>query len=333
MPNPRTPDPRRGRRSTLTAAGTALALAAVVGCGGADATGDTEEDTAGGGEQLEIENCGETYTYTETPQRVVTTGVMAAEMMLALGLEDHIAGTVGATEIDEEYAEEFEELHVIAEDSFPPPSREVVYEADPDMVLSTYPDEYGEDALGDRGELAEDGVNSYLFAGNCGDGHEATMADTYTDLENLGEIFEVSDRAAELTEEMQDQIAAVEPAEGDPDVFILGGGTDQPATVSAHNLVDALVTEAGGTNIFPEVTSYSEVSWEEVVDRNPDVILIEDQMFEPADDAIDYMTSSDALSDVTAVAEEHFVVVGVNDVQPGTRMADTYAEIAAGLEQ
>lgn len=341
------------RTSTATAtaavpawlrAGSALAgLALLAACGSASSSDSSSASTATeetpAYQPVEITNCGDTYRFEEMPERVVASSTIAAELVLALGRGERLAGTVAATDIVEEYAAELEGVPVIAESAFPPPSKEVVYQADPDFVVSGYPDDYGPEAMGDRAALRTDGVNSYLASGNCGQGHKATIEDTFHDIVQLGAVFDAEERAGELVAELRARVEAVEPAapedgsgSGEPvRVFDLGGGTEQPFTSGSHALVDDLIARAGGENIFPEVTSFAQVNWEDVIDRDPEAILIEDQAFEPADAAIAYLTSNPALAEVTAVRDERFIVIPVNDTQPGIRVARALEAIAAGL--
>lgn len=313
-------------RTAAFASALALCLS-LAACGG---SGEETADAAAPAEPVKIENCGVAYTFAEAPERVVTSSTVATEVILALGLKDRLAGTVAAKDIMPEYASGLEGVKVIAESAFPPPSKEVVYSANPDFVVSGYPDDYGDKAMGDRAVLRKEGVNTYLLAANC-PGHDAKVDDVYTDITALGKVFGVEQAAADLVAELKGGTEAVEPVDGGPKVFDYAGGRDKPATAGSAALIDDLIARAGGENIFPDVTSYKQVSWEEVVKRNPDVIVVEDQAFEPADEAIEFMKSFGPLKDVTAVKEDRFVVIPVNDTQPGVRGARALKTLVEGF--
>ncbi|RAY16809.1 hypothetical protein DPM19_01180 [Actinomadura craniellae] len=298
----------------------------VAGCGGAEDTTTAGPSAA----PVTVENCGVSYRYAKTPERVVTSSTVATEVMLALGLKGRLAGTVAAKDIVPEYAGDLRGVKVIAEKAFPPPSKEVVYSVNPDMVVSGYPDDYGPKAMGDRAALQREGVNTHLLSANC-PGRKAKVEDVYADVRALGKVFGVPGRAEELVRRLQGEVGAVRPASGAPKVFDYAGGKAKPATAGSAALVDDLIRRAGGTNIFPEVTSYKQVSWEEVVKRNPDAILVEDQVFEPAAQAIAFMKSYGPLKDVTAVKENRFIIVPVNDTQPGVRSGRALKTITEGL--
>lgn len=314
------------KRTAAVTSALVLSLS-LTACGG---TGEGTAGPASSAAPVRVDNCGASYTFAKAPERIVTSSTVATEVVLALGLKDRLAGTVAAKDIVPEYAPGLAGVKVIAESAFPPPSKEVVYAANPDLVVSGYPDDYGDKAMGDRDVLRQEGVNSYLLSANC-PGHDAKVEDVYADITNLGEIFGVQDAAADLVAELKAENEAVAGAPGAPAVFDYAGGKDKPATAGSAALIDDLITRAGGTNIFPEVTSYKQVSWEEVVRRDPDVIVVEDQAFEPADAAIAFMRSFAPLKGVTAVKENRFVVIPVNDTQPGVRSGRALRTLADGF--
>ncbi|TDB76956.1 ABC transporter substrate-binding protein [Micromonospora sp. KC723] len=312
-------------RRTLIAGALSFTL---VACGGP--AGSTTATAGDASAAKTVTNCGQQYTFRQTPQRIVTSSTPATEIVLALGRRDRLVGTVAPGELLPEYAAGLQGVTIIAKKAFPPPSKETVLAVRPELVVSAYPDDYGPKALGDRAKLAEEGVNSYLLSGAC-PGHKATVEDTYADLKNLGELFGVPDTAEAVVTKLRGEVDAVKPVSGDPKVFVYSGGKEKPTTPGAHSLVDDLLRRAGATNAFPEVTGYGQVNWEELVKRNPDAILIEDQAFEPADAAIAFLTSYPPIQGVTAVQQRRFIVVPVNDNQPGLRAGRALRTIVAGL--
>lgn len=310
------------------------ALLAITACGQAGTSPRAAQEEAAGrpsqAAPLQVTNCGTTYRFDAPPRRIITSSTIATEIVLALGARDRLVGTVAPGELLPEIAPEFKGVNVIAKSAFPPPSKETVFAADPDLVISGYGDDYGPKALGDRAQLRAEGVNSYLLSGNC-PGHKATIEDTYTDIRELGRILGAQAKAEELVAELKAQVDAVKPVGGTPTVFDYAGGLDKPATAGSHGLIDELIRRAGGENVFPEVTSYSQISWEELVKRDPDAIVVEDQAFEPAGKAIEFLTSYEPIKDVTAIKEKRFIVIPVNDTQPGLRMGRALRTLAAGL--
>ncbi len=60
-------------------------------------------------------------------------------------------------------------------------------------------------------------------------------------------------------------------------VFVYDSGTEKPFTSGRFGIPTAMIEAAGGINIMEDVEkSWTEVSWEPVIDRNPEVIVIVD---------------------------------------------------------
>ncbi|GIH94681.1 ABC transporter substrate-binding protein [Planobispora siamensis] len=316
------------RAALALLAGTAVLAA---GCGGGEApTAAAQVPARTSAAPVEVSNCGATYRFDGPPQRVVTSSTIATEIVLALGARDRLAGAVAPGELLPEVAPAFDGVNIIAKSAFPPPSKETVFAAGPDFVVSGYGDDYGPKALGDRALLREEGVNSYLLSGNC-PGRKATVEDTYTDIRELGRILGAEAKAGELVTKLKTEVESVLPVSGTPKVFDYAGGLEKPSTAGSNGLIDDLIRRAGGENVFPEVTSYAQISWEELVKRDPDAIVVEDQAFEPADKAIAFLTSYEPIKNVTAIKEKRFIVIPVNDTQPGLRSGRALKTLVAGL--
>src|SRR5699024_2101774 len=131
------------------------------------------------------------------------------------------------------------------------------------------------------------GIPSYVLSESCRQGETSDRGTMdpiqalYTDVENLGTIFNVPDRADALVERYKQTIAdaqdtVVEDGE-DPDVFLYDSGTDQPFTVGTNAAASAVIENAGGRNIFDDIDdSWTTVTFEAAANRDPDVILIVD---------------------------------------------------------
>ncbi|HWH01486.1 MAG TPA: ABC transporter substrate-binding protein [Pilimelia sp.] len=324
----------RTHRARCALGAAALAAALLTGGCAADAAGPaTAPSAAGAGYPVTVNNCGADYTYRAAPGRIVTTSLPATELVLALGLGDRLVGTVPAngTELPE-YRDALAKAPKIAQRAWPAPGREAVLGANPDIVISGYLDDYGKEALGDRADLAGKGLNSYLLQGACGKA-PARAEDILSDVDSLGRVFGIPDRAAALRQRLVDQIGEPAPVAADPPtVFVYEGQEDKPLTDGRDALVNDLITRAGGKTVFPDQAGFGEVSWEEVVARDPDVIVIVAQGdFLNPEKAKKFLTSYPPLRGVTAVKHQRFVVVGVTDLQPGVRVGAALQALRAGL--
>lgn len=89
----------------------------------------------------------------------------------------------------------------------------------------------------------------------------------------------------------------------------------------------------GGQNIFDDVTDkqWTTVSYEEILERDPDVLVIHDYDSPSVDKKIEDIKNHPALSELEAVQEERFVTISLESVLPGSRMAYTVEKLAEGF--
>lgn len=333
-------------RSLRTLAAACLAaLLVVAACGnddqeavsgpGGDATTATPADgPAEDGFPVTVENCDVEFTYDEAPTAAVTMNQHVTEILLALGLEGSMVGTAYMdSDIHPDLAAAYETVPVLAEEY---PSREQVLAAEPDIVVGGFRSAFNDDAAGPRDALADAGIASYLTTGYCPDREgPQTLEDVRTDITNLGAIFGVTGAADDLWGEIEAAIDDVAARIGDAtpvDVFVYDSGTDQAFTAAGDENTTNLIRLAGGRNVFDDVAgSFTEVSWEEVVDRDADVVLILDYGSTTVEEKIDFLRSHPVASTLRAVQKERFVVVELTDVVPGIRNGEVVAAMAEGF--
>ena len=75
------------------------------------------------------------YTYEKAPERVICVYQGCIELMIALGLEDHVIASYGLdNEVKDEWKAGFEKMHY--DDSVFAPDKETVTMLEPDMIFS-----------------------------------------------------------------------------------------------------------------------------------------------------------------------------------------------------
>jgi iron complex transport system substrate-binding protein len=148
----------------------------------------------------------------------------------------------------------------------------------------------------------------------------ATLEDTYNDLRNLGKIFDVQDRARAVIADMQAKIADIQknPPADKPRVFLYDSGEDRAMTSGRLGMPQALIDAAGGRNVLDDVdASWTRVNWENVVERNPQVIVIVDYGEVTAEQKILFLRNNKALQSVDAIKHQRFVVIPYVQATPG----------------
>lgn len=276
------------------------------------------------------------YTYEEAPQRVVAVYQGSIETMIALGLEDHVIASYGLdNEVKPEWQEGFAAMNY-REDVFAP-DKETVTLLEPDMILS-WGSLFSEKNLGDVTGWNNKGVATYINTNTRGGGRPSTLENEYTDILNLGRIFDVEGRAEALVEEMRTAITTTLTAvegQDSPRVAVvepIGGGM---TNYGADSLAGDMVVQLGGTLVKPEG---GEMSKEELVQANPDVIFVIYMAYSGDDpetvvaEQLGAITGDPALASLTAVAADRVKPVMLGDVYAaGPRTVDGIRTIAAGM--
>ena len=128
---------------------------------------------------------------------------------------------------------------------------------------------------------------------------------------------------------VQDAVAGQQPL----DVLVYDSGSSGVFTCSGSNFESLLIGLAGGRNLFDDLTGqqWVTVSYEEVLARNPDVILIHDYDAPSLEEKIAEIQSNPTLSQLACVQEGRFATITLESVLPGNRMAYAVEQMAAAF--
>ncbi|MEV7796706.1 ABC transporter substrate-binding protein [Streptomyces sp. NPDC087512] len=325
----------------------ALVLAcALTGCGAEVPSRPGTRDAAGapgGHYPVTVENCGEEKTFERAPRRVVTNDVGITEIMFALGLEDHMAGYVMPDDKGDlttvPWKDGYQEAAWLSKGRI---NKELVLDARADLVFAGWNYGFDEGEGFTPAALRRVGVDSYVLSESCRNGRGAArgvmapLDALYTDLRNLGEVFDVEDRAEALVASFRRQVAdarARAPKGADrPRVFLYDSGQDKPFTAGAYAGPHDIITKAGGDHVMKDLKdSWAPVGWETVVARDPEVIVINDYGDTTAEQKRAFLKSYEPLANVSAVKNDRFVVLDYADLVESPRNPAAVATLADAL--
>ncbi|MDB2579078.1 ABC transporter substrate-binding protein [Tateyamaria sp.] len=273
-----------------------------------------------------VQSCNRTVSFDAPPARAISTDVNLTEMMLVLGLADRMVGYTGISgwkTLDEEMRAGIEALPEL---SAKYPTKEVLVGADADFFFAGW--NYGMKVGGEvtPDTLAPFGIKVYELTESCThimNKGKASIKDMYADLANLGTIFDVPDKAATLIDGYKADLASFADTleTGDPlRVFVYDSGEDAPFTAGLYAMPTALIEAAGGMNVMEDFEkSWGTVTWEEVVERNPEVIVIVNYGEVTAEQKRDFMMSKPAFAELDAVKNDRFVTLEYVEATPGPR--------------
>ncbi|MFC0560241.1 ABC transporter substrate-binding protein [Halalkalibacter alkalisediminis] len=280
---------------------------------------------------VEMENNEHDLVFTEAPERAVTLNQHVTEVMLALGLEDSIVGTAYLDdEILPEFKAAYDQIPVLSDQY---PSQEVFLAEEPDFAYAGWKSAFREDNVGTVEQLEEFGINAYLHESSSVVG--PTIEHIFQDIRNIAKIFNVVERGEALINEMNielEEIQANIPVNNKPvNIFVYDSGDTAPFTVG-QNFLNTIIEMAGATNIFNDIDSnWGEVSWEVVVERDPEVIVIVDYGETTAEEKREQLMNHPALTDVTAILNQEFIVMPLSAAAEGVRVPSALEIIVNGL--
>ena len=259
-------------------------------------------------------------TLEKAPERIVSLSPSNTEVIFAAGAGNLV---VGDTEYCD-YPEEAKAITKVGGFSASTISIETIVSLNPDLVFAG-----DEDQQTVIDALEEAGVIVYSVKAN-------TFEDVYANLELVGKLTGNEAVAAQVVDDMKTRIAAVQEKiatvlqDDRPTVF--WEIWDEPLMTSGPNTFSAQLIEiAGGVNIFPDLTEdYPQISVEEVVSRNPDVIMGPDTHGDKL--IADQLAARPGWEEITAVKDGRiYLIDGNTSSRPGPRLAAALEDIAASL--
>ena len=290
--------------------------------------------------KVSVDSCNRTVTFDSPPQRAISNDVNLTEMMLVLGLSDKMVGYTGISgwkTLDEEMRLGVKQLPELSPKY---PTKEVLVGADADFFFAGW--NYGMKVGGEvtPETLNPFGIKVYELTESCihiMNKKKVSMDDMYNDLLNLGLIFQIENRAKKLVDAYRSDLKKfTQKLESIPTkkVFVYDSGEDTPFTAGRYAMPTALIEAAGGINIMDDFQkSWGTVTWEEVIDRNPEVVVIVNYGKVTAEQKRKFMMSNPAFANIDAVKNDRFVTLEYVEATPGPRNIKAIKKLAKAFRQ
>ncbi len=290
--------------------------------------------------KVSVNSCNRTVYFDSSPKRAISNDVNLTEMMLVLGLSDKMVGYTGISgwkTLDEEMRLGVKQLPELSPKY---PTKEVLVGADADFFFAGW--NYGMKVGGEvtPETLKPFGINVYELTESCihiMSKKKASMDDMYNDLLNLGLIFQIENRAKNIVDAYRSDLnnftKKLEPIAAKK-VFVYDSGEDTPFTAGRYAMPTALIEAAGGVNIMDDFQkSWGTVTWEEVIDRNPEVVVIVNYGKVTAEQKRKFMMSNPAFANIDAVKNDRFVILEYVEATPGPRNIKAIKKLAKAFRQ
>ena len=327
---------------------TLAVVTALAGCSGAspaEEVGAQGGGAGGGAFPMTIENCGTEVVLDSTPQRAVSLNQSATEILIALGVEDRVVGTAYQNQpVADDIAAAYESIPLLSDGIL---TLETLLEAQPDFVYSSFASFLSRENAGERAELHELGVPTYLTEFDC-TYHEAveggaTFEMLFDEIETIAEIFDVPEAGEQVVAEQQriidEGLATAEQIEGTPKLvwfYSTAASASTPSVAGPGGLPQTVTEMLGAENLFDDAdTKWPEVSWDEIAQRDPDVIILGDLTRgypgDSAQEKIDFLKSDPLTRTMDAVINERFIVVPGQHMDPSIHSVEAITAVADGL--
>jgi iron complex transport system substrate-binding protein len=295
-----------------------------------------------GGYPVTVLSCGTPVTFDRPPARAVSNDINATEDMIALGLAPRMAGDFGVTgdgpaskPVPAPYLAAFRQVRDVSPDYF---TLESLLGLRPDFLFAGW--NYGLQA-GTKltpGYLARFGIKTLVLSESCAHvepGRQVSIDGSYADLTSLGAIFNVRSRARRLVGSMRAQVAAVRAKVAGlrpVSVFVYDSGEAAPVTAPGLAMPSALIRLGGGTDIFAGLKrSWTSVSWEQVVARKPECIIINDYGTPTWRQKRKFLETDPVTRSLPAVRHGCILPLSYDQLTPGPRNAGAVEAVARWL--
>ncbi len=216
------------------------------------------------------------------------------------------------------------------------PSQEAVLETDPDFVYSGWESAFAADAAGERDELADLGIASYVQPAACrSEGAPARLdfEEVFREIEEVAAIFAVDSTA--LVDDQRARLAAITPDDrGLSALWWYSSGTDEPYVGAGTGAPQMVMDAVGLANIVADIDmTWSTLSWEAIVAADPDVIVLVDADWNTAASKIEMLEQNPATAELSAVKAGRYLVLPFAATEAGVRSVAAAESLAAQLAE
>lgn len=271
--------------------------------------------------------------YEKAPERVLAVYQGSIETMLALGLEDKMVAAAGLdNEVDNSLKQAFEQVKYLDEFT---PSKETVVSLQPDMILS-WGSLFADKNLGDVHSWISNKCNTYINSNTRRNGGNRTLENEYTDILNLGKIFDVEEKAEAIVNKMKTEIKKAEEAAAkekeQKTVLVIEFLGDSISNYGKTSLAGDMVTALGAKLVGEDKST---ISKEEIISLNPDEIFVVYMAYsgENGEDVkaknLNYLLEDSAFASLNAVKNNNVHPIMLGDIYAsGVRTQNGIEEFA-----
>ncbi|NNU60875.1 ABC transporter substrate-binding protein [Ochrobactrum soli] len=303
---------------------------------------------------LTLENCGTKVTFQKAPERAISLGQNSAEIMLLLGLEDKMAGTAfWPSKVLPRLEAANSKVKLLTVEF---PTFESILAENPDFVAAALPSLIGLNSkVAKREDFDKVGVPTYLSPSTCLSTEKVrdeygsrdklwNMDLLYKEIDELSQIFDVSDRGQALIADFKAREAALRasvPASGKKLSYVYWFSSPSPsadAYLGGGNGASSFIADVlGGENAIKAEAEWPTLGWESIIAANPDVIVVANldrnrwELDKP-EAKIQFLNTDPAVSQMPAVKNKAIAVMDGQAMNPTIRTIYGAEQVAEQLK-
>lgn len=287
--------------------------------------GCTSTESEGDQAAITVENCGNTFSLDAAPERVVLQDASSVETLAQLGVLDRVVAKAGffpEVYFDEETNAQLAEIPTLSDrldtSGHLEISKEAVLAEDPDLIV------------GASSSVSADTVSEVPVVnepGFCGEVHDASFDDVNDQIDLYATLFDKPERAEELKQDVAARVDGLDAEAGEGRTVAVVYPGIEGATMYGYgrdSMSNPVVESVGLDNVFADQQErVFEISAEQLVAADPDVIVL---LHSGEDGAVDAVTELPGADAITAVREDQILPLELAFAEPPTPLAVDGAE-------
>lgn len=279
------------------------------------------------------------YVYQKPPARVIITHPGATELLLELGLEQHILATVAPYGAPlSRLADKYAKLPVLKAPYAP--SQEELLELRPDMLIG-WVHHFTSGGIGEVSSWHSRGVGTFIMPSTLTKLSPTLENTIYANIADFGKIFNVQAKTDQYIQQLKDRVRIVESKVQSiappKTVLVLQDHFNGTFSVYGGNhLISTMLATAGGKNVAEAPAAF--VGPEKILSFDPDFILfvsynIKDSQTDMTDqEAAAHLQGIRLLQSMRAIREGNIITIPFFTVNNGgIRTIDAIEKIARKL--
>lgn len=293
------------------------AIALTLGACQSDTTETADTETASEAEEQTsytvTDDLDKELTFEEIPATVVSLIPSNTEILYEIGAGDKV---VGATDYDNYPAEAAEVERVSDSVVF---NAERIIELEPDVVIG-----YSTGGPTGYDELEAAGIQVFVIES------AESFEDVYGDIEQISTVMGLEDKGDEVISSIQRQIEGVQEkvasVEEKKQLYFEISPSPEIYTTGQNTFQQEILNHANVDNLFGDLEGWPQISEEEVIERNPEIIATTVSYIE---NPIDEIKSRGGWKDIEAVQNDQVFFLD-SDItsRPGPRIGDAVQLVA-----